>query len=505
MGSFELIAAGQLMAFGAAIGLLLSVMLQPKRGRADGLFILFGLVLLGWSFAALIVDQSVIAEKLRISFLLTGLSGTGFAYFLFVARLMRVENRLFAFLTLILPLVAILTFSAIWTGAIEHLMIRSILLVGLLSYALITFWSILISRESVAPALRPAGLLLGVAYTVPILNIANLETALLLMTAAGLWTGWTVLHFQWRQPIKELQDELRIANADLRRAVAEAADERAHRAALDIEVRRSLQVRTEFLEELGHRLRTTLNSISGYNQLLQFGMYGAVTDSQVDRLQTIGNNNQLLLALINNMLDLNTLEAGRMELRQSPISPKVLFERIAEAVEPQCAAKSLALVVDMSADLGSICVDEGRLMQVLRTLVENAIKFTVQGTITLRAVCVAVQDGWSAQFTLPVCGWLGDGRWVVLSVEDTGIGIALEDQGKIFEPFHQASSGALTEALGSGLSLAVSKRLVERHEGVMWLQSTPGRGSTFHVAVRAFRSDALSTLPSRTGEKETLA
>lgn len=496
MGSFELLALGQLIAFGAAVGLLLSVMLQPKRGRADSLFILFCMVLLGWSISALIVDRSVIAERLRIAFLLTGLAGTGLAYFLFVDRLMRVDNPLFRLLMDILPLVTFGVLTVIWTGSTQNLIVLAVLLGLLLVYSIITFWSILVSRAEVAPSLRWAGLLLVVACAAPSFDFENLETALVLMTAAALWTGWAVLRFQWQQPVKELQDELRVANADLRLAVAEVTHERARRTVLEYEQQRAVQIRTEFIEELGHRLRTPLNSISGYNQLLQVGTYGAVNERQSDRLTTIARNTHLLLATIHNMLELNALDAGRMGMRRTSVPVAALLEKVVLALEPQRAAKALRLDLIVPTDVSAICVDEVRIVQVLRILVENALKFTVHGSVTLRAMNVQVLHGLSSQFMLPVRGWLSDGLWVILSVEDSGIGIALEEQVNIFEPFHQLPNPDAAALVGSGLSLAVAKRMVEQHEGTIWLRSIPGQGSTFYVALQAARLDVISKAQS---------
>jgi len=511
MESFELIAVGQLTAFGAASGLIVALVLQPKRGRADTLFLVFSLMLAIWGVVALIrpLDEFSLITNVntRTALLLTALSGTGFAYFLFIARLIRNENRLVTALTLLLPVVLIATFILIWTGnagTLESLTTAgSILLVALLLYAVATFWSIMISRETVAPQLRLAGVLLIAAYAFPIITSSTVESwALFLSAAAALWTGWTVLRLQLMQPLKDLNDELRIANSDLRQAVSEVTSERAKRESLNEEIRAVNQLRNDFLEKLGHRLRTPLNSISGYNELLQNGVYGELNERQLDRLNTIGRNSRVLLELINDMLDLNTLDAGRMELSLQPVALKPVFERIILDVAPQRLVKALPLVVDAPPDLAHVLADETRICQVITQLVGNAIKFTEQGAVTLRAVNVRVQEGLSPQFPLPVRGWLTDGDWVIITVEDTGVGIAQQDQGKIFEAFYQTDGEQSSENMGSGLGLAISKRLIDQHEGVMWLKSAPGKGSTFLVALRAFRSVAVSTSQMQVGEKE---
>lgn len=502
----EPIIVGYLAAFAIASGLVFALLLQPKRGRADGLFFAFCLGLLAWSVIALTADRQLLNSDTRFSLLLTAMSGAGGAYFLLIARLIRAENRLVTGLTLALPVAAVAALTAIWMSSAgtpeAWTTVGYGLLVTLLVYAVAAFWSMMISREEIASRLRGAGMLLVLGYGVPFASPNNLDWGLFFTAGAALWTGWIVLRAQLQQPLKELADELRIANGDLRQAVGEIATERVKAASLNEELRGATQLRSEFLEELGHRLRTPLNSISGYNQLLQSGIYGEMNEQQLERLETIGRNSQLLLEIISDMLDLSTLDAGRMELNRQAVALPTLFERIAREIEPTCSAKMLTFRIDVTPDVAPVLADESRLTQVIAHLVNNAVKYTQSGHVALRAVNAHVQSGLSAQFSLPTQGWLTDGEWVIISVEDTGVGIAPEDQGKIFDPFYQPSRASQAETMGSGLGLAISKRLIERHEGVLWLKSIPGKGSTFLIGLRAFRPAAVATSQPQSGEKE---
>lgn len=503
MGWFELIALGQLAAFGVAAGLLLAILLQPKRGRADGLFIVFCLALILWSAASYFPS---LHPDIRTALRWIGLSAAGFMFFLVIARLIKTENRLVTGLTLLLPVSVIGALLVILTGNVGTLAALSsggiLVLIVLLLYAISTFWAIMISRQAEAAPLRLAGVVFIAAYALPLFTPVLIDLALIFAAMSALWTGWNVLRRQLTQPLHELQDELRIANADLRQAVAEAGSERAKNISLSEELRSASQLRNAFLEDLGHRLRTPLNSISGYNQLLQSGVYGELNERQRDRLETIGRNSDVLLETISDLLDISALDSGRLELHPQPVALKSLVARVIDEVETARLSSHLTLTADVQPDLALVLGDEARLHQVIRQLLGNAIKYTLEGSVTLRALNVQVQNGVSPHFSLPLRGWLSDGEWVVICVEDTGIGIAPEDQSKIFDPFYQTMQGQISENKGSGLGLAISKRLIERHEGVMWVKSTLGKGSSFWVALHAFRPTVASASQTQVGEKD---
>jgi signal transduction histidine kinase len=225
---------------------------------------------------------------------------------------------------------------------------------------------------------------------------------------------------------------------------------------------------------MSHELRTPLNAVLGYAELIQDGIYGEVSAKLQGVLERIQQNGRHLLGLINDVLDLSKIEAGQLTLSPADYSMRELVLDVASATEALAAEKKLALEVDAPPDLPRGRGDERRLTQVLMNLVSNAIKFTDAGSVSIRA---RLEDG-SLQ----------------VSVTDTGVGVAPEDQARIFEEFQQVDASSTRKKGGTGLGLAIAKRIVELHGGRIWVESTPGQGSTF-----AF------TLPLRAGEREKAA
>jgi len=232
--------------------------------------------------------------------------------------------------------------------------------------------------------------------------------------------------------------------------------------------------KSEFLANMSHELRTPLNAVLGYAELIQDGIYGEVPAKIHDVLERIQQNGRHLLGLINDVLDLSKIEAGQLTLSPVDYSLRELVLDVVSATEALAAEKQLALEVDVPADLPRGRGDERRLTQVLMNLVSNAIKFTEAGSVSIRA---KVEDG-----------------SFVVTVSDTGVGIAAEDQERVFEEFQQVDSSSTRKKGGTGLGLAIARRIVELHGGRIWVESTPGQGSTF-----AF------TLPLRVGEREKAA
>jgi signal transduction histidine kinase len=232
--------------------------------------------------------------------------------------------------------------------------------------------------------------------------------------------------------------------------------------------------KSEFLANMSHELRTPLNAVLGYAELIQDGIYGEVPGKMHDVLERIQQNGRHLLGLINAVLDLSKIEAGQLTLSLVDYSMRELALGVIGATEALAAEKSLALEIDVSADLPAGRGDERRITQVLMNLVGNAIKFTDAGSVTIRAT-------------------VEDGSYLV-AVSDTGVGIAPQDRERIFEEFQQVDTSSTRRKGGTGLGLAIAKRIVELHGGRIWVESTPGQGSTF-----AF------TLPLRVGEQERAA
>jgi signal transduction histidine kinase len=180
-------------------------------------------------------------------------------------------------------------------------------------------------------------------------------------------------------------------------------------------------------------------------------------------LQRIETNGRHLLGLINDVLDLSKIEAGQLALSLGEYSVKDLVQGVYVAVEPLAAAKKLALALELAPGLPPARGDARRIAQVLLNLVGNAIKFTDQGSVVIRAA--------------------GSGGVVTLAVCDTGPGIAPADQEKIFEEFQQADNSITRGKGGTGLGLAISRRIIEMHGGRIWVESAPGAGATFFVTL----------------------
>jgi signal transduction histidine kinase/CHASE3 domain sensor protein len=217
--------------------------------------------------------------------------------------------------------------------------------------------------------------------------------------------------------------------------------------------------KSEFLANMSHELRTPLNAVLGYAELIQDGIYGEVPGKIHDVLERIQQNGRHLLGLINDVLDLSKIEAGQLTLSPVDYSLRELVLDVVSATEALAAEKKLALEVDVPADLPRGRGDERRLTQVLMNLVSNAIKFTEAGSVSIRAK-------------------VADSNFLV-AVSDTGVGIAAEDQARVFEEFQQVDTSSTRKKGGTGLGLAIARRIVELHGGRIWVESTPGQGSTF--------------------------
>ena len=219
--------------------------------------------------------------------------------------------------------------------------------------------------------------------------------------------------------------------------------------------------KSQFLASMSHELRTPLNAIIGYSEMMEEeaderGLVGSVADLQ--KIRSAGHH---LLSLINDVLDLSKIEAGKMELHLEAFDLRVCIEAVASTVAPLVEKNGNRLALDLAADLGAIHSDVTRVRQVLLNLLSNASKFTERGVITLRAA--------------------RDGDAVALVVEDTGIGMTPEQQGRIFEAFAQAESSTTKKYGGTGLGLAISKMFCEMMGGSIDVASTPGQGTVFTV------------------------
>ena len=238
-----------------------------------------------------------------------------------------------------------------------------------------------------------------------------------------------------------------------------ATEQTARLGAVNSELHRANQHKSEFLANMSHELRTPLNSILGFSQLLLEGDGGVLSTDQRQDVEIITQNGRHLLALINDLLDISKLEAGKAQLHRGEVEMETLVSECVDSVGSLAKTKHLDLSSAVAPDVGRIFADGPKLKQVLLNLLGNAIKFTEEGSVR---VLVERQ-----------------GAELRVSVRDTGIGVPLEDLERIFESFQQGNSGMSGKYQGTGLGLSISRRLVEMHGGRLWVKSIAGQGSTF--------------------------
>jgi signal transduction histidine kinase len=249
------------------------------------------------------------------------------------------------------------------------------------------------------------------------------------------------------------QSALAIQNARLFRELADKSRQ--------LEV--ASQHKSEFLANMSHELRTPLNAVIGFSEVLSERMFGELNEKQDEYLEDIHASGQHLLSLINDILDLSKIEAGKMELEVSEFDLPATIDNALMLVRERAARRGIDLHKTVDERVGQVLADERKIRQVMLNLLSNAIKFTPEG-------------GRIEVWAVPV-----DGN-VEVSVSDTGIGIAPEDQEKVFEEFRQVGT-ADKKVEGTGLGLTLCRKFVELHGGKIWLKSQLGQGSTFTFSV----------------------
>ena len=284
---------------------------------------------------------------------------------------------------------------------------------------------------------------------------------------------WYCIRGVWEmREIAEREHRLSIANVSLeqqnherRRAEAEVRRLYDDLALAHQEALAASQVKSQFLANMSHELRTPLNAIIGYSELLQLitaRKKDMTYSADLERIQKAGKH---LLTLINDILDISKIEAGKMDLEMQVFAPQPLVDELQETIRPLAAQNANALEIHLSGDLGLVNADYVRLKQCLLNLLSNACKFTREGTVSFSVTQERDESGDALLFR----------------VRDTGVGLTEEQAAKLFQPFTQADASTTRKFGGTGLGLAITKKLCEAMGGTISLESRLGVGSTFSM------------------------
>ncbi|MFZ5915403.1 MAG: ATP-binding protein [Chloroflexota bacterium] len=477
-----------------SLGLAFIVLLQSQRRLVNWLFSLLMLTLTLWSGGSFLLHFSTVGlegEALWQAMALLGLVTMPQALYLLALALSQVPSGVFCTASVAFGFVGMASswvgiFSGGYVASMEVApslvliyapKVESLFFWGTLAYGFVQvslsiaviFWSVWrtyrqsgrVSREKLLLGLGGGTAVLGGSLNAfPALGVLPLDS--LLMIGSGLIFAYLILQEQFFDPLHEAHDQLSAANVQLREQAQQLRE-------VNQRLREADRLKNEFVANMSHELRTPLNSIIGFARVILNGIDGPLTDEQRTDLTAIYTSGQHLLNLVNDILDLSRIAAGRMTLKREKLHFKELTLGVMPSILPLVEGKPIELREEIAEDLPMVFVDRVRIRQVVLNLLSNAAKFTDRGAITLRAELHMVSDDGSSP---PV-------PYVLCSVRDTGIGIAEKDFEIIFEEFRQLDSSTARRAEGSGLGLSISRRLVELHGGAMWLESQLGRGSTF--------------------------
>jgi signal transduction histidine kinase len=275
------------------------------------------------------------------------------------------------------------------------------------------------------------------------------------------------------------------------------------------DVKRANQAKSEFLANVSHELRTPLNAIVGFVELLRDGFYGDLTPRQVPPVDRIAASATHLRHLVDQVLDIAKIAAGRLEVHTETIVLRPFVLNVASELESLVSEKGLALSITVGASLPRVRTDPTHLRQILINLIGNAVKYTPAGSVSVRARLLGAPEEFSSRTPMPRAG-MDDpsaaallakaprtGIWVALQVIDTGLGIALSDLSRIFDEFEQVNAQARGDSMqrGTGLGLAISRRLARLLGGDISVESVLGRGSTFTIWLPVSPADLARERP----------
>lgn len=281
-----------------------------------------------------------------------------------------------------------------------------------------------------------------------------LVVLLTIATSSALWI-WFL-----KKEVERKTRELKKANEDMEKRIEERTKELR---LLAEKAKKADRIKSAFLATMSHELRTPLNSIIGFTGIILKELAGPLNEEQKKQLGMVQSSARHLLELINDVLDISKIEANELKLSVSEFGVKESIEKVLGMLVPLSEKKGLELRWDISDNVGRIVTDKRRFEQVLMNLMSNAVKFTEKGSILLS------------------CRREGDSY--VISVKDTGIGMEKKELERIFEPFSQIDTGLSRKYEGTGLGLSISKKLLELMGGKIFVESEPGKGSTFTVVI----------------------
>jgi len=274
-------------------------------------------------------------------------------------------------------------------------------------------------------------------------------------TVGSIETLWdTTERRDAREALQTAHDELEQKTEELEHA--------------NIQLKKFDELKSTFLANMSHELRTPLNSIIGYTDLLLDRVDGDISEEQEKSLTKVHNNAKYLLKLINDIVDISRIESGRVELDLRPVNIRDLIQDMVSVLEPLIKNKGLLIDVDFDKGLPTAYADPDRVRQVVTNLLDNAIKFTSEGSITIHARPseIGIEKSEPAKF-VEVC------------ISDTGKGIRKRDRNKLFDKFKPLDTSPTSQYRGAGLGLSICKGLVEMQKGTIWVNSKYGQGSTF--------------------------
>ena len=274
-----------------------------------------------------------------------------------------------------------------------------------------------------------------------------------------------------------------------RREANRIADRSSELEHLSTELLRANRAKSEFLANVSHELRTPLNAIVGFVDLLRDGVYGALNTRQVGPVERIEASANHLRHLVDQVLDLAKMAAGRLEVHTEPLELRPFVFDVASEVEPLITEKGLSFSLTVGATLPRVRTDPTHLRQILINLLGNAVKFTTTGGISVRGKLIGAETRSGLPSVLNAATALllrsprPDGLWIALQVVDSGIGIAEQDRERIFDEFEQVNAGPRGDSMrrGTGLGLSISRRLARLIGGDITVESELGRGSVFTI------------------------